>query len=446
MKATPSLVPVVFVALSFAACGSGPDAASGSAIAGVLVVPGQSNGNGPSPNQTYIAAATPAAGGFAAWTAGDNCGGPSCGASNYADLLGFAPATLDPVTLASSATGNDGQGYGQEVASAPDGSIDWAGFAPVQPTPTCTSGFPGVALWTTAPGSAASAPSPAPAPAVPIATSFPLLSSSMCGTFPRFLVGLVADADAAYVAVAVVSQQSLQNGNGPTSPDSPQWGNAINGGQMPPAHLPAMGSIYAVAAHSGDLTAPPPAVSTTFDAAMLHTLVDAGSSLCWLDGSHVSCAPKGWATGPVPAPTMLDRGTQVPAHWTLVAIAAHGSTLAWAAAPDPSPGTTGCMIWTSQNGGAATPAYDGSQASFFCHGLAVDDAYVYVTMNAVPTGSGQVVGDGIARAPIAGGSLQTLPLQSQRWYGPRRVLVDDTYVYAVDPSYVVRVPKSAFGP
>lgn len=200
---------------------------------------------------------------------------------------------------------------------------------------------------------------------------------------------------------------------------------------------------------------PPPAVSTTFDAAMTHTLVDAGSSLCWLDGSHVSCAAKGWATGPVPTPSMLDANTQVPAGWSLVAIAAHGSTVAWAAAPDPNVNTTGCVIWTSENGGAATKVYDGSQASFFCRGLAVDDAYVYVTMNVTAwqytntggtTGFEYIIGSGIARMPLAGGAMQTIPLQLPRWYGPRRVFVDDQYAYAVDPSYVLRVPKSAFGP
>ena len=61
--------------------------------------------------------------------------------------------------------------------------------------------------------------------------------------------------------------------------------------------------------------------------------------------------------------------------------------------------------------------------------------------------SSVLLGNGIARVPLVGGGpLQTAPLQADRWYGPRRVLVDDTYVYAIDPNYVLRFPKTAFGP
>jgi hypothetical protein len=38
-----------------------------------------------------------------------------------------------------------------------------------------------------------------------------------------------------------------------------------------------------------------------------------------------------------------------------------------------------------------------------------------------------------------------VPLASSRWYGARRVLVDAQYVYAVDPSFVVRMDKNGFG-
>jgi hypothetical protein len=56
-------------------------------------------------------------------------------------------------------------------------------------------------------------------------------------------------------------------------------------------------------------------------------------------------------------------------------------------------------------------------------------------------------GKGIVRVPISGqGPAQVVLLQSDRWYGARRVIVDDTYVYALDPSYVMRFSKSAFGP
>lgn len=268
---------------------------------------------------------------------------------------------------------------------------------------------------------------------------------------------MVADTDAVYVAVAELPVQS--GGSSIVSPDSPCWiqSGEDNCGSNEVAHVPASGFIYAVAPGStGSLQAAPPAVSTTFDpATAIHTLVDAGSSVCWLDASaHVTCAPKGWASGPVPTPRI-----QVvpipPKGWSFVATASSGNTYAWAASPDVAIGASGCLVWASVNGGAPTAVYDGSQASFFCRGLAIDGQYAYVTMNALAstpcngcsnTSSIYVAGNGIARIPLGGGALQTMPLESQEWYGPRRVFVDDTYVYAVDPSYVLRVDKTAFGP
>jgi hypothetical protein len=62
-----------------------------------------------------------------------------------------------------------------------------------------------------------------------------------------------------------------------------------------------------------------------------------------------------------------------------------------------------------------------------------------------PGGPTYMMGTGLGRVPLAGGPLQTVPLASSRWYGARRVLVDAQSVYAVDPNFVVRVDKSAFG-
>jgi hypothetical protein len=84
--------------------------------------------------------------------------------------------------------------------------------------------------------------------------------------------------------------------------------------------------------------------------------------------------------------------------------------------------------------------------------MALDDSYAYFTTTQVvtespndPGGPVYMMGTGLSRVPLAGGPLQTVPLASSRWYGARRVLVDAQHVYAVDPSFVVRVDKSAFG-
>jgi hypothetical protein len=110
-------------------------------------------------------------------------------------------------------------------------------------------------------------------------------------------------------------------------------------------------------------------------------------------------------------------------------------------------------VWAAPAGGAPSPIFDSNLAgtSFLCNGLAIDDQYAYFAIVQVyvpPAGasSAELLGTGIARVPLAGGPLEMVPLQSDRWYGARRLIVDDSYVYAIDPSYVLRLRKAAFGP
>lgn len=441
---------------SLTACGSGGDPSLGSEVAGVLVVASNGNNGGSNSNTAFIAAAALGEDGFFVSTA-DGCGGGCQGTGQAEYALTFAPAQLLSISLTPFTGGVSGNSSGVEMG-VEAGTLYWA--MPGQIAIPMNGSSPGIALWATDAGGAS-------ASQAPVWASFPLFDPAAIQTGTQYngyeIVGMVALSGTVYVSVALIS-----NSNGesvPGSPDSPTWsqGAGGGGGTAVASHLPSQGLIFAVSCPNPpcNTQVAPPAVSTTFDPAVaLHTLVAFGSSLCWLDGSdEVLCVPSGWGNGTPPTPTVL-AAPSLPSGWSLVALASGGKSLVWAAAPDVAPGIAGCAVWT--NGPGATPAqiYDGSQASFFCRGLATDGQYAYFTTNEV-TGYSQgpsctnctngytvsgIVGNGVGRAPIGGGAAQMLPLQSQNWYGPRRVFVDATSVYAVDPSYVVRVPAAAFTP
>ena len=66
-----------------------------------------------------------------------------------------------------------------------------------------------------------------------------------------------------------------------------------------------------------------------------------------------------------------------------------------------------------------------------------------------PNINNYIVTTGIARVSLTGTPQQTpsiLSFSTDRMYGPRRFLADDTYVYGIDPAYALRIPKSAFPP
>jgi len=271
------------------------------------------------------------------------------------------------------------------------------------------------------------------------------------------VIGLVADATAVYAAVS--TPEVLPPGTFPPiigpSPDSWQWPGS------PAVDTPFAGTIYRIVPGSPATSQPlaPFGGITFFPGFMQHVLAQSTTEVYWVDSAHVvtdvgrvmAASKSDWATdighviGSIQPVDGLATG--------FVGLAANDSNVAWAVAPEPNPGPTGCWVWATQKVGAPKEIFDSdlAQTSFSCNGLAIDDAYAYFAMVEVyvpPAGvdSSVLLGTGIARVPLAGGPLQTVPLQSDRWYGPRRVLVDDTYVYAIDPSYVVRFPKTAFGP
>jgi hypothetical protein len=312
-----------------------------------------------------------------------------------------------------------------ELALASDGQLFWA-----------ASEGAAAALWTSRVDSLVSA------------TRAPL------ATFPAGgdVVGLVADAQAVYAAVAIpkpVTPAAMPE----ASPDSWQWP------ATPAVDTPFAGSIVRIDRGSGQAAVLSATEGVVFlPRFALHLLVQNTAQVYWADsapsagaaGGVMSAAKTGWATQ-TPA-----RLADLPATGGLltgfVGLAASDEYVAWAAAPQPLLGAQGCWVWASRRGAAPVEIFDSTlaQTSFMCHGLAIDDQYAYFAMVKVYLPSGSVptavlVGTGVGRVPLAGGPLETAPLASDRWYGARRVVVDSAYVYAIDPSYVVRFPKTAFG-
>ncbi len=277
--------------------------------------------------------------------------------------------------------------------------------------------------------------------------------------FPSFgggdVVGLVADSTAVYAAVT--SLEPMDGGapippQGP-SPDSWQWpaGAVVD--------TPWVGSLYRIVPGN------PPTVGqldvtggiTFLPGFMVHVLAQSTANVYWVDSTHagpdigrVMVASKAAGAGDTGKSVgVLQPKAGLPTGF--VGLAANDSYVAWTVAPEPSPGAAGCWVWSSLNGASPVEIFDSdlAQTSFDCNGLAVDDTYAYfatVQVYVPPGGLSVLLGTGVARVPLAGGPLQTVALQSDRWYGARRLLVDETYVYAIDPSYVMRFPKTVFGP
>jgi hypothetical protein len=272
------------------------------------------------------------------------------------------------------------------------------------------------------------------------------------------VIGLVADSTAVYAAVSrpeAPPPGMVAPTPGP-SPDSWQWPGS------PAVDTAFAGTLYRIVPGSPSPPQPlaPTGGITFFPGFMQHVLAASSTEVYWVDSAHtasdigrvMAASKTSWATDPGKRIGGIQAVEGVPTGF--VGLAATDSYVAWSVAPEPNPGATGCWVWASQKDGAPTEIFDSDSAgtSFSCNGLAIDGTYAYFAMVQVyvpPAGadSSVLLGTGIARVPLAGGGLlQTAPLQTDRWYGPRRVLVDDTYVYAIDPNYVLRFPKTDFGP
>jgi hypothetical protein len=273
------------------------------------------------------------------------------------------------------------------------------------------------------------------------------------GSYGGDVVGLVADSTAVYAAVSTPKPATF--GLQLPSPDSWQWPGS------PVVDTTFSGDIYRVGTNPASPAVPlsgPAGAITFLPGFMLHVLAQGAGQVYWVDST-----PVGGEVGRVMAATKASWGSASGRRIGgiqpfggqsigFVGLAASETYVAWAAAPQPYPGATGCQIWASAGGAAPKLIVDSStaQTPFMCNGLALDQDSAYfaiVDVYVPPAGAGSavLVGTAVARMPLAGGAMQTVSMQSDRWYGPRRVLVDDTFVYAIDPNYVLRFPKTDFG-
>jgi hypothetical protein len=285
-----------------------------------------------------------------------------------------------------------------------------------------------------------------------------VVSPSPSATFPGSYGGDGGGRGAAPPAgsAAAAAPKAATAGVQPVSPDSGAWPGTS------PVGTAFAGDLYEVPTHPAGMPVRlgNPAGATTFlPGTMQHVLAQGAGQVYWVDSTpsgsdlgRVMAAQKAaWGTDPGHAVGTLQSIDGLPLGF--VGIAATETDVVWAAAPQPPGSATGCWIWVSHLGKPAVQIVDSDLASpaFTCNGLAVDGDYVYfaVVQPYVPpagASSTAIVGTAVARAPLSGGGVQEASLQSDRWYGPRRVIVDSTYVYAIDPSYVLRLPKSDFGP
>jgi hypothetical protein len=270
------------------------------------------------------------------------------------------------------------------------------------------------------------------------------------------VVGLVADGTAVYAAVTAPEPP---DGGPPPPPQAPSPDSWLWPGTYT-VDTPLAGTLYRIVpGPTPSVQALAPTGGVTFlPGFMQHVLAQDTTQVYWVDSTHVgtnlgrvmTASKTAWATDPGRAVGVLQPEPGLPTGF--VGLAASDSYVVWAAAPEPSPGAFGCWVWSSQKGTAAPVEIfdsDLAQTKFACNGLAIDDTYAYFTTVEVyipPGGDPVLRGTGVGRVPLAGGPLLTVALESDRWYGARRLLVDAEYLYALDPNYVLRFPKTVFGP
>lgn len=257
-------------------------------------------------------------------------------------------------------------------------------------------------------------------------------------TTPGVVIGVAADTRAAIVGVAASASGGQNSDNA-----------SFDFGASDSNSAGTSGSLYRVDFADGGITPRATTFDTTFtrhlwvaDTANVYWI---GSGSVWSAPIDLSSAPagKGAVTGGAPVGIAVANGV---VSWSMVL----GSTSCGS-----GPCTfnaLGCQVWS-----AGTLIYDtstGAGSHDLCFGLATDasDAYfAIVRKETVPcNGCGtaeDVFTTGIGRVSLTGPPTQApavFPLATNRFYGPRRFLVDDTYVYGIDPAYVLRIAKSAF--
>jgi hypothetical protein len=314
-----------------------------------------------------------------------------------------------------------------------DGSVWWTGAA----NGGCDGAGQTIGLWTSSDASFLASAAASPVAQSCVATGTTTSSGGGVGVF-----GIAVDTRWVILAVGSVPQEISANVG---SPDEPQWPG--------PTPLLTPGSSASLLRFDRQNPSTPMAslggVTRVADAVTFHLLAQNTAEVYWLDASGTGddrvmrATKEPWTSGQVLGTAQAG---------TLTGLAADDDYAVWTVSGPPTEGATGCTVFASRADGAPVRIYDGHAASFLCWGAAVDSTYAYFTTTQVDqfqdnSTSSQVSmeGVGIGRVPLAGGPPQFVSLASPRWYGPRRLKVDSGYVYAIDPSFVARIDKSAFG-
>jgi hypothetical protein len=392
-------------------CGAGPDPSRGGAVVGVEVDPSNASGGG--------------------YTQGIALGSSAV----YAAFSGSLARLLFDGSGSSVGLFNETPSVLELAVAAKDGSVWWAGGNGTGVS--CTTGSPVIGLWTSSDAAFLTIDSAATPTASVCSTN-----NGTTPTGPQTVYGLVADDE--WVVVAVASTIASMSGSS-SLPDEQGW----PGQQLELAPSGVARLLRFDRQNTSTPMQPLPGVSSLATALTAHVLAQSTQEVYWLDASHAGsdsvmrASKSQWSAGQIVA-------TATPN--TLTGIAANDQYVAWATSAKPTPGASGCGVFASAADGAPVTIYDGSNAPFLCGGMALDDTYAYFATTTVMElfpgdmgGPTSMMGTGLGRVPLAGGPLQWVPLASSRWYGARRVLVDAQYVYAADPSFVVRVDKNAFG-
>lgn len=401
---------VLSLGLGSPGCGAGPDPSRGGAVVGVEVDPSNSGGG-------YTQGIALGPGAVYAAFSGGLARLHFDGSGSSVGLFDETPAVLEL------------------AVAAQDGSVWWAGGNGTGVR--CTMGSPVMGLWTGSDAAFLTIDSAA-APAATVCS----IGTGTTPTGPQTVYGLVADDEWVVVAIASTSAPTVGSSS---LPDEQGWP-----GQQLELTPSGVASLLRFDRQNPSAPMQPlPGVSSLATALTAHVLTQSSQEVYWLDASHAGsdnvmrASKSQWSAGQIVATTTPN---------ALTGIAANDQYVAWTTSAQPTPGATGCGVFASAADGAPVSIYDGSSAPFLCWGMAIDDTYAYFATTTVveqfPGDTGgptYMMGTGLGRVPLAGGPLQWVPLASSRWYGARRVLVDAQYVYAADPSFVVRVDKSAFG-
>jgi hypothetical protein len=273
-----------------------------------------------------------------------------------------------------------------------------------------------------------------------------LTSTNIGGTFgPQ---GLVTDGTTLYVATSELFHGSLDSND----PDYLCCTNSsMTSGQADSAEVRRFDPSGS-GSGSGDGAFVVPAGTTIDCQGANRCYAASGGSLFWFNTKQImTVATSG---GSVATFSTLAPGSNLSSP---VGIAASPTKIAWAASinyltPTSMP-PQGCQITVADPATPSSATAILTTSRFSCMDVAIDDTYAYfaivsVTQNGDTNGGGNpplvVHGDGVGRVPLAGGQLESLALGFVATKGgPRRIYLDATSLYAVDPQVIGKIAKTA---